>query len=94
MFACQFKFLNKIHRGCAITRSQSQGQLDCLKSHLQSTTKNDNYTDKCDGKTDYDLLNTNLQKASDKENGNDTNISDDETISTNNFKKINTKMPP
>ena len=98
MFACQFKFLNKIHRGCAITRSQSQGQLDCLKSHLQSTTKNNNCTNKCDDKTDFDQLNTDLQQVFDQfdnENGNnDTNVSDDETVSSNNFKKIPGKLLP
>ena len=92
--------LNKIHRGRAVTHSQSKDQLDWLKSHLQSITKNDNCTDKCDDdKTDYDQLDLDLQKAFDRfdeDNGsNHTNdISDDETIATVNFKKIPAKPPP
>lgn len=47
-----------------MTRAQSKAQLDCLKSHLQSTTKNDICTDKRNYEdTDYDKLDKQLQAA-------------------------------
>ena len=85
-----------------MTQAQSKKKFDRLTSHLQCTTKNDEYTDKRDDKdTNYDKLEADLQSAFDrfdKEYLED--ISDDETVCANNcnqgkeFLKTSTKPPP
>ena len=101
VFACCLKALNQIHRGRAVTRAQSKKQLDCLTSHLQSTTKNDSCTDKRDDEdTDYDKLENELQSAFDRfDEEHLEDISDDDTICADNrekeeFTKTDTKPPP
>lgn len=58
--------------------------------------KNDNCTDKCD-ETNYDKLKKDCQNAFnwfDKENGNESDISDDKTIDVNNLEKNEAKQLP
>ena len=89
IFDSRLKALKKIHREHAVTQAQWKKQLNCLISHLQSTTKNDKCTDKRDDKdTIYDKLEAELQSAFDwfdKEHIN--NISDDDIICSDNCDK-------
>ena len=85
-----------------MTQAQSKKQLDRLTSHLQSTTKNDKYTNKQDDEDiDYDRLEDELQLAFnrfDEEHLDD--ISDDnDTVCADNcdkeeLTKPDTKPPP
>ena len=101
VFACRLKALNQIHRGCAVTRTQSKKQLDRLTSHLQSTTKPDSCNDKRDDEdTDYNKLVNELQSAFDRfDEEHLEDISDEDTVCADNreneeeFSKTSAKPP-
>ena len=84
-----------------MTWAQSKRRLDCLTSHLQSTTKNDGYNDKQDDEdTDYNKLKNELQSAFDQfDEEHVEDIFDDDTVCAGNreneeFTKTNTKPSP
>ena len=84
-----------------MTRAQSKKPLDCLTSHLQSTTKHDSCDDKRDDEdTDYDKLENELQSVFDCfDEKHLENISDNGAICANNqenedFTKIDTNSSP